>query len=73
MVIKSAQMGIPFLISRSGTTQMGHMVAQKVNMTLLARCTGKHFLLVTGKERLIYEPQLLTGSEQSSSRRQLAV
>jgi FdhD protein len=52
---------------------MGHMVAQKVNMTLLARCTGKHFLLVTGKERLIYEPELLTGTEQSSSHRQLAV
>jgi FdhD protein len=62
MVIKCAQMRIPFLISRSGTTQMGHMVAQKVNMTLLARCTGKHFLLVTGKERLIYEPQSLDSS-----------
>lgn len=59
MVIKGAQMGMPFLISRSGTTQMGHLVAQKVNMTLLARCTGKHFLLVTGKERLVYEPELL--------------
>lgn len=59
MVIKGAQMGIPFLISRSGTTQMGHMVAEKVNMTLLARCTGRHFLLVTGKERMIYEPHLL--------------
>lgn len=59
MVIKGAQMGMPFLISRSGTTQMGHLVAQKVNMTLLARCTGKHFLLVTGKERMIYEPELL--------------
>lgn len=59
MVIKGAQMGIPFLISRSGTTQMGHLVAEKVNMTLLARCTGRHFLLVTGKERLIYEPAAL--------------
>lgn len=59
MVIKGAQMGIPFLISRSGTTQMGHLVAEKVNLTLLARCTGRHFLLVTGKERMIYEPQLL--------------
>jgi FdhD protein len=54
MVIKGAQMGIPFLISRSGTTQMGHLVAEKVNMTLLARCTGKHFLLVTGRERMVY-------------------
>ncbi|UUZ52792.1 formate dehydrogenase accessory sulfurtransferase FdhD [Massilia sp. H-1] len=56
MVIKGAQMGIPFLLSRSGTTQMGHMVAQQVGMSLLARCTGKHFLLLTGHERLEFEP-----------------
>ena len=58
MVIKGAQMGIPFLLSRSGTTQMGHMVAAKLGMSLLARCTGKHFLLLTGKERLQFEPGL---------------
>jgi FdhD protein len=59
MVIKGAQMGIPFLLSRSGTTQMGHMVAEKVGMSLLARCTGKHFLLLAGHERLVFEPELL--------------
>lgn len=59
MVIKGAQMGIPFLLSRSGTTQMGHMVAGKVGMSLLARCTGRHFLLLTGHERLAFEPGLL--------------
>ena len=59
MVIKGAQMGIPFLLSRSGTTQMGHMVAERVGMSLLARCSGKHFLLLTGKERLAFEPALL--------------
>ena len=59
MVIKGAQMGIPFLLSRSGTTQMGHMVAGKVGMSLLARCTGKHFLLLNGHERLAFEPGLL--------------
>jgi FdhD protein len=58
MVIKGAQMGIPFLLSRSGTTQMGHLVAEQVGMTLLARCTGKHFLLLTGKERLIFQTEL---------------
>lgn len=62
MVIKGAQMGIPFLLSRSGTTQMGHMVADKLGMSLLARCTGTHFLLLTGRERLVFEPQLLDGS-----------
>jgi len=58
MVIKGAQMGIPFLLSRSGTTQMGHMVAQKLDIALLARCSGKHFLLLSGKHRLVYEPHL---------------
>ncbi|MDB5756188.1 MAG: sulfurtransferase FdhD, partial [Massilia sp.] len=52
MVMKGAQMGIPFLLSRSGTTQMGHMVAERVGMSLLARCSGKHFLLLTGQHRL---------------------
>jgi FdhD protein len=59
MVIKGAQMGIPFLLSRSGTTQMGHLVAEKINMSLFARCSGKHFLMLTGKERLVYEPELV--------------
>jgi FdhD protein len=59
MVIKGAQMGIPFLLSRSGTTQMGHMVAERVGMSLLARCTGKHFLLLAGHDRLVFEPELL--------------
>ncbi len=51
MVIKGAQMGIPFLLSRSGVTQMGYQMAQRVNLTLFARCTGKHFLLYTGRGR----------------------
>ncbi|QAU34977.1 formate dehydrogenase accessory sulfurtransferase FdhD [Janthinobacterium sp. 17J80-10] len=58
MVIKGGQMGIPFLLSRSGTTQMGHMVAEQLGMTLLTRCTGKHFLLLTSCERLIAQPSL---------------
>jgi FdhD protein len=64
MVIKGAQMGIPFLLSRSGTTQMGHMVAERVGMSLLARCSGKHFLLLTGKERLVFEPALLVDARR---------
>jgi FdhD protein len=51
MVIKAAQMGIPFLVSRSGLTQMGYDIAQKVGMTMIGRATGKHFLLFTGGER----------------------
>jgi FdhD protein len=66
MVIKGAQMGIPFLLSRSGTTQMGHMVADKLGMALLARCSGKHFLLLTGKNRLTFEPHLFADALKSA-------
>jgi FdhD protein len=51
MVIKAAQMGVPFLVSRSGLTQMGHDIAQKVGMTMIGRATNKHYLLFTGAER----------------------
>jgi FdhD protein len=68
MVIKGAQMGIPFLLSRSGTTQMGHMVAEKVGMSLLARCSGRHFLLLSGEERLVFEPEFLDALEAARER-----
>ncbi len=68
MVIKGAQMGIPFLLSRSGTTQMGHMVAEKVGMSLLARCSGRHFLLLSGEERLVFEPEFLEALELERQR-----
>ena len=53
MVIKCAQMGIPFLVSRSGLTQMGHAIAKKVGITMLGRASGRHYLAFTGKERLV--------------------
>ena len=53
MVIKCAQMRIPFLVSRSGLTEMGHAIAQKVGMTMLGRASGRHYLAFTGKERLL--------------------
>jgi FdhD protein len=51
MVIKAAQMGIPFIVSRSGITQMGHHVAQRVGITLIGRAKGLHYLLFTGQHR----------------------
>jgi FdhD protein len=53
MVIKCAQMGIPFLVSRSGLTQMGYEIARKVGLTMIGRATGKHYLLFTGHERFV--------------------
>ena len=53
MVIKAAQMSIPFLLSRSGLTQMGHAIAERIGITMLGRATGKHYLLFTGKQRFL--------------------
>jgi FdhD protein len=53
MVIKAAQMQIPFLVSRSGLTQMGFEIANKVGITMLGRAVNKHYLLFTGKHRFV--------------------
>jgi len=55
MVIKCAQMQVPFLVSRSGLTQMGYDIAKRVGMTMLGRCRGRHYLLFTGAERFVRE------------------
>jgi FdhD protein len=57
MVIKCAQMRIPFLVSRSGLTEMGHQIASKVGITMLGRASGKHYLVFSGKERLVRSSQ----------------
>jgi FdhD protein len=51
MVIKTAQMGIPFLISRNGATHMGWEIARQTGITLIGRCQGRHYLIYTGTER----------------------
>jgi FdhD protein len=45
-------MGIPFLVSRSGLTQMGYDIAKRVGITMIGRAVNKHYLLFTGVERL---------------------
>lgn len=58
MVIKSAQMGVPIVVSRSGITQMGHQVAQMVGLCAIGRATNKRFVCYTHTERLELEPGL---------------
>jgi FdhD protein len=58
MVIKSAQMGVAIVISRSGTTQMGYEIAQRVGLCTVGRATGRHFLCYTAPERLLLQPEL---------------
>jgi FdhD protein len=58
MVIKSAQMGVPIVVSRSGMTQMGHGIAQRLGLCAIGRATNRHFLCYTGRERLALQPEL---------------
>jgi len=53
MVIKAAQMRIPFLVSRSGLTEMGHKIASQVGITMIGRAVTRHYLLFTGKHRFV--------------------
>jgi FdhD protein len=52
MVIKSAQMGVAIVISRSGITQMGHEIATRVGLCAIGRATGRHFLCYSAPQRL---------------------
>jgi len=58
MVIKSAQMGIAVVISRSGTTQMGLAVAQSLDLCTIGRATHKRFLCFSAPHRLVLQPDL---------------
>jgi FdhD protein len=53
MVIKSAQMGIAIVVSRSGITQMGYDIAQQLGLCAIGRAVNKHFVGYTGLERLL--------------------
>lgn len=55
MVIKSAQMGIAIVVSRSGITQMGYDIAQQLGLCAIGRAVNKHFVGYTGLERLLLQ------------------
>jgi len=55
MVIKTALMRIPILISRSGFTAWGVELAQEVGLTLIGRARGRRFLALAGEERIVFD------------------
>jgi FdhD protein len=61
MVMKSAQMGVAVVVSRSGITQMGYDVATRLQLCTIGRATNKHFLCYTSPERLQLDPSLEQG------------
>jgi FdhD protein len=67
MVIKSAQMGVPIVVSRSGMTQMGYDVAQRVGLCAIGRATNRRFICYAGADRLILQPELADASAARSA------
>ena len=57
MVMKSAQLGVPIVISRNGVTQMGYELAVKLGMTLFGRASQRHFICYCGFDRFDAEPE----------------
>ncbi|MEO7116556.1 MAG: formate dehydrogenase accessory sulfurtransferase FdhD, partial [Caldimonas sp.] len=57
MVMKSAQMGVPIVVSRSGITQMGHELAVRLGLALFGRATNRHFICYCGFDRFDAEPE----------------
>jgi FdhD protein len=55
MVMKSAQMGIPVVVSRSGMTEMGLALAQKLSLCAIGRATNKRFLCFSAPERVVWQ------------------
>jgi FdhD protein len=52
MVIKSAQMGVPFVVSRSGITQMGFDVATRIGLCAIGRALNTRYLCYTGAGKI---------------------
>lgn len=57
MVIKTVQMGIPILVSRSGFTAWGVNLARQANLTLIGRARGQRFLALAGEHRIVFDAQ----------------
>jgi len=55
MVIKTVQMGIPILISRSGFTAWGVELARQARLTLIGRAKGRRFVALSGAERIVFD------------------
>jgi FdhD protein len=64
MVIKTVQMGIPILISRSGFTAWGVDLARQAGLTLIGRAKGKRFIALAGSERIVFDGDLKTVEDE---------
>ena len=69
MVLKTVQMGIPVLISRSGFTAWGVELARQAGLTLIGRAKGKRFIALAGEERIEFDADASEVAEAARRRR----
>ena len=71
MVIKTVQMQIPILISRSGFTAWGVELARQANLTLIGRARGRRFVALAGADRIVYDadPDIVDDEPARSQRK----
>jgi FdhD protein len=55
IVMKTAHMGIPVLLSRSGITHMGLELARELGVIMIARAKGRHFLVYHGVDDVLLD------------------
>jgi FdhD protein len=72
MVIKTVQMGIPILVSRSGFTAWGVALARQANLTLIGRAKGKRFVALAGEHRLVFDADLARIADEPAHARRKA-
>jgi FdhD protein len=72
MVIKTVQMRIPILVSRSGFTAWGVELAKKAGLTLIGRAKGKRFVALSGEERIVFDADAKAVEEESPRLRRKA-
>ncbi len=66
MVIKTVQMTIPILISRSGFTAWGVELARQANLTLIGRAKGKRFIALAGEARIEFDSDPAQAAEEEA-------
>ena len=64
MVIKTVQMEIPILISRSGFTAWGVDLARQAGLTLIGRAKGRRFIALAGAERIVFDADLRNAEDE---------
>ncbi len=64
MVIKTVQMGIPILVSRSGFTAWGVELARQVGLTLIGRSRGHRFVALSGEDRIVFDADTATVDDE---------